>query len=86
MTTSPITNYKVKICLVMSEAQLQAGANIIIWRRSQESIDKALEHLNNIDGTENKVKGAIIKLTSMASGFVTDVSIPVDGGYLTPNI
>lgn len=46
------------IGLVMSEALLKAGANIMVWSRSQESIDKALNHLNNIDGAEGKVQAA----------------------------
>ncbi len=35
----------------MSEALLRAGANVIIWSRSQESIDQALQKLNNIEGS-----------------------------------
>lgn len=46
------------IGLVMSEALLKAGANIMIWSRSQESLDKALYHLNSIDGTEGRVEGS----------------------------
>jgi len=45
------------IGLVMSEALLKAGANIMIWSRSQESLDKALDHLNSIVGTEGRVEG-----------------------------
>ena len=46
------------IGLVMSEALLKAGANIMVWSRSQESLDTALDHLNSIDGTEGRVEGA----------------------------
>lgn len=46
------------IGLVMSEALLQAGANVVVWSRTQESIDKACDHLNAIDGAKGKVLGA----------------------------
>lgn len=45
------------IGLVMSEALLKAGANIVVWSRSKESIDKACGHLNGIDGATGKVLG-----------------------------
>jgi NAD(P)-dependent dehydrogenase (short-subunit alcohol dehydrogenase family) len=48
------------IGLVMSEALLQAGANIVVWSRSQESIDKALNHLQSVEETEGKVQGAMV--------------------------
>lgn len=48
------------IGLVMSEALLEAGANIIVWSRSQESIDKALIHLRETDGSEGKVHGVCV--------------------------
>lgn len=31
-------------------------------------------------------KGSIISVASAASGFITGVTIPVDGGYLIDNI
>jgi NAD(P)-dependent dehydrogenase (short-subunit alcohol dehydrogenase family) len=43
------------IGLVMSEALLRAGANVVVWSRSQESIDAASNHLKAIEGTEGKV-------------------------------
>ena len=43
------------IGLVMSEALLKAGSNVVVWSRSQESIDKATDYLNAIDGSEGKV-------------------------------
>jgi len=46
------------IGLVMSEALLKAGANVVVWSRSQESIDTALEHLNAVEGAEGKVYGS----------------------------
>lgn len=46
------------IGLVMSEALLKAGANIVVWSRSQESIDTACSHLNTIDDTTGKILGS----------------------------
>lgn len=46
------------IGLVMSEALLKAGANVVVWSRSQESIDKAMDYLNATDGAEGKVFGS----------------------------
>jgi NAD(P)-dependent dehydrogenase (short-subunit alcohol dehydrogenase family) len=43
------------IGLVMSEALLRAGANVVVWSRSQESIDAASSHLKAIEGAEGKV-------------------------------
>ena len=38
-------------------------------------------------GEKSELRGAVIFLASeAASGFVTGVTIPVDGGYLTDNI
>lgn len=48
------------IGLVRSEALLQAGGNVVIWSRSQESIDKACDYLNTKDGAKGKVWGAQI--------------------------
>jgi NAD(P)-dependent dehydrogenase (short-subunit alcohol dehydrogenase family) len=45
------------IGLVMSEALLKAGANIVVWSRTQESIDKACSHLDGIDETAGRVLG-----------------------------
>lgn len=44
------------IGLVMSEALLKAGANIVIWSRSQDSVDNAFNHLDNIDGAQGRVR------------------------------
>ena len=46
------------IGLVMSEALLKAGANIVVWSRSKESIDKAINYLNTIDSTKGRVFGS----------------------------
>jgi NAD(P)-dependent dehydrogenase (short-subunit alcohol dehydrogenase family) len=46
------------IGLVMSEALLKAGANVVVWSRSQESIDTAFVHLNAVEGAEGKVYGS----------------------------
>lgn len=46
------------IGLVMSEALVKAGANIMVWSRSQESIDNAMNYLRAIEGTEGRVEGA----------------------------
>ncbi len=46
------------IGLVMSEALLRAGANIMVWSRSQESIDKALAYLEAIKDTKGKIAGS----------------------------
>lgn len=46
------------IGLVMSEALLRAGANIMVWSRSQTSIDKALAYLEAINDTKGKVAGS----------------------------
>lgn len=45
------------IGLVMSESLLKAGANIVIWSRSQESIDNALDHLSKVDNVQGRVEG-----------------------------
>jgi len=42
---------------VMSEALLKAGANVMIWSRSQESVDSALETMNQVPGSEKRVAG-----------------------------
>lgn len=42
---------------VMSEALLKAGAKVMIWSRSRESIDKALERLRAVSGSEGRVSG-----------------------------
>lgn len=42
---------------VMSEALLQAGARVVIWSRSQESIDKALERMKGVADSDDRVTG-----------------------------
>lgn len=45
------------IGLVMSEALLKAGANIVVWSRTQESIDNALRHLSAVEGSAGRIRG-----------------------------
>lgn len=72
--TALITGGAGAIGTVMAEALLKAGANVIIWSRSQESIDTALTHLKSIEvptgssygyqcdtGDEEKVKHVLSK-------------------------
>ena len=42
---------------VMSEALLKAGAQVMIWSRSQESIDIALDKLGQVDGAHGRLHG-----------------------------
>jgi NAD(P)-dependent dehydrogenase (short-subunit alcohol dehydrogenase family) len=41
----------------MSATLLEAGANVIVWSRSQKSIDEALQRLTQIAGTSDRVRG-----------------------------
>ena len=42
---------------VMSEALLRAGARVMIWSRSQESVDSALEKMKEVPGSEGRATG-----------------------------
>ena len=42
---------------VMSEALLRAGARVMIWSRSRESVDSALEKMKEVPGSEGKAAG-----------------------------
>lgn len=42
---------------IMSEALLQAGASVMIWSRSRESVDLALAKLQAIPNSEDRVAG-----------------------------
>jgi NAD(P)-dependent dehydrogenase (short-subunit alcohol dehydrogenase family) len=42
---------------VMSEALLRAGAKVMIWSRSQESVDGALEKMKEVPGSDGRVAG-----------------------------
>jgi len=42
---------------VMSEALLKAGSKIMIWSRSQQSVDLALEKMSTFEGSEGMVAG-----------------------------
>ena len=54
---------------VMSEALLKAGANAVIWSRTQASIDKALEQLKASAKAAERVKGVRVD-----TGIETDVA------------
>ena len=41
----------------MSKALLKAGANVVVWTRSQESLDQALEHLRAAIKSPERVQG-----------------------------
>jgi len=45
------------IGLAMSETLLRAGANVVVWSRSKESIDQATGVLQAIEGATDKVLG-----------------------------
>jgi len=51
---------------VMSGALLQAGARVVIWSRSQESVDKALERMKGIPDRDNRVAGMQVDTGSEA--------------------
>ena len=42
---------------VMSAALLRAGAKVMIWSRSQESVDGALEKMKEVPGSDGRVAG-----------------------------
>lgn len=42
---------------VMSEALLKAGARVMVWSRSQKSIDTALKRLGSADDSEGRIAG-----------------------------
>ena len=42
---------------VMSEALLRAGANVMIWSRSQESVNQALEKMKEVEGGSDRIAG-----------------------------
>lgn len=45
------------IGLLMSETLLNAGANVVVWSRSKESIDKAVQHLGEVAGDTWSILG-----------------------------
>lgn len=55
--TALVTGGAGTIGTVMSEALLKAGANVIIWSRSQDSIDLAIKYLQNIEDCQGSVQG-----------------------------
>ena len=56
--TAVVTGGAGAIGTVMSEALLKAGANVIIWSRTQKSIDKALLKLTATE--DAKIKGMVV--------------------------
>jgi len=67
---------------VMSEALLKAGARIMIWSRSRESVDLALEKMNKIPGSEGQVAGLTVdtgkedQVDAALSETITSFGIP----------
>lgn len=55
--TALVTGGAGAIGTVMCEALMKAGANVIIWSRSQESISVALQYLENIEDCPGSVTG-----------------------------
>jgi len=53
---------------VMSEALLRAGANVMIWSRSRQSVDAALEKMQEVQGKDGKAAGMQVD-----AGIETDV-------------
>lgn len=55
--TAIVTGGAGAIGTVMSEALLKAGANVIIWSRSQASIDQVLEKLEDVENPIGRAVG-----------------------------
>lgn len=55
--TALVTGGAGAIGTVMSEALLKAGANVIIWSRTQGSIDKALAYLGSLENCQGSCCG-----------------------------
>lgn len=55
--TAIVTGGAGAIGTVMSEALLKAGANVVIWSRSQNSIDQVLEKIEAIENPVGQVVG-----------------------------
>jgi len=55
--TAIVTGGAGAIGTIMCEALMKAGANVIIWSRSQESISLALEYLELLEDCPGSVKG-----------------------------
>lgn len=45
------------IGLAMSETLLKAGANVVVWSRSKESVASAVHHLESLDGATGTIHG-----------------------------
>jgi NAD(P)-dependent dehydrogenase (short-subunit alcohol dehydrogenase family) len=42
---------------VMSKALLQAGANVVVWSRSEQSINETLQQIKNVTGDTTRISG-----------------------------
>ncbi len=78
---------------VMSEALLKAGARVMIWSRSQKSVDRALEKMKMVSGSKGRVAGMQVDtgkedlveaalLETAASFDVPDILINAVGGNI----
>lgn len=82
--TAIVTGGAGVIGTAMSEALLKAGANVIIWSRSQESVDGAMEKLSNLTGVEGRVVGMQVD-TGEEDGVAKALKRVTDLGF-TPEI
>lgn len=55
--TAVVTGGAGAIGTVMSEALLKAGAKVMIWSRSQESVDIALEKMKEVPDSDGRIAG-----------------------------
>ncbi len=55
--TAIVTGGAGAIGTVMSEALLKAGANVVVWSRSQESIDQVISRLEKTEGAQGRIVG-----------------------------
>jgi NAD(P)-dependent dehydrogenase (short-subunit alcohol dehydrogenase family) len=82
--TAVVTGGAGVIGTIMSKALLQAGANVVIWSRTQESVDSAMEKLTNLTDVEGKVVG--MQVDTGEEDLVGDaLKQVIDLGY-TPDI
>jgi NAD(P)-dependent dehydrogenase (short-subunit alcohol dehydrogenase family) len=51
---------------VMSEALLKAGANVVVWSRTQASIDKTLQKLTDNKSTQRRLAGRCVDTAKAA--------------------
>lgn len=82
--TAIVTGGAGVIGTAMSESLLKAGANVIIWSRSQQSVDTALEQLTTQPGISARVVGMQVD-TGEEEGVAKALARVTDLGY-TPEI